>query len=47
MCGRLYEQLDEVKERKALKARENQRADSQLRRKDYGEKLASRVIKKN
>ena len=44
---RLYDQLEEVKERRAQRAREEQRADVQSRRKEYGSKLATRVIKKS
>ncbi|XP_067944107.1 centrosomal protein of 295 kDa-like [Watersipora subatra] len=40
---RLYSQLEEVKDKKAYKAREERRVDSQTRRKEYSNKLQARA----
>ena len=42
---RLYDQLEEVKQKRAYKAREAQKVDVQARRKEYGSKLLARSKK--
>jgi hypothetical protein len=45
LIHRLYGQLEEVKQKRAYKAREAQKVDVQARRKEYGSKLLARSKK--